>query len=41
METNTAQQESTMKAEPQKEHHWLQQLVGYSSLLATGHTKLR
>lgn len=28
METNTAQQESTMKAEPQKEHHWLQQLVG-------------
>lgn len=28
METNTAQQESTMKAEPKKEHHWLQQLVG-------------
>lgn len=28
METNTAQQESTMNAEPQKEHQWLQQLVG-------------
>jgi Protein of unknown function (DUF1579) len=28
METSTAQQESTMKTEPQKEHHWLQKLVG-------------
>ena len=28
METSTAQQESTMKAEPQEEHRWLRQLVG-------------
>ncbi|MBD1997040.1 DUF1579 domain-containing protein [Leptolyngbya sp. FACHB-541] len=28
METNTAQQESMMHSEPQKEHHWLQRLVG-------------
>jgi hypothetical protein len=28
METNQAQQESTMNAEPQREHQWLQKLVG-------------
>lgn len=28
METTKTQQESTMNAEPQKEHHWLQKLVG-------------
>jgi hypothetical protein len=28
METNKTQQESTMKTEPQNEHHWLQKLVG-------------
>ncbi|MBD3886087.1 DUF1579 domain-containing protein [Phormidium tenue FACHB-886] len=28
METPTAQQEPTMQAEPQKEHQWLQKLVG-------------
>ncbi len=28
METNTVQQESMMQAEPQKEHQWLQKLVG-------------
>jgi hypothetical protein len=28
METNKTQQESTMKAEPQNEHDWLEKLVG-------------
>jgi hypothetical protein len=28
MRINQTQQESTMKTEPQKEHHWLQKLVG-------------
>jgi hypothetical protein len=28
METTKTQQEPTMQAEPQKEHHWLQKLVG-------------
>ena len=28
METSNTQQEPTMKAEPQKEHQWLQKLVG-------------
>jgi len=28
METNKTQPESTMKTEPQNEHHWLQKLVG-------------
>lgn len=28
METNTVQQEPTMNTEPQKEHQWLQKLVG-------------
>jgi hypothetical protein len=28
METSKTQQESTMKTEPQKEHQWLQRLVG-------------
>lgn len=28
METNNTQQESTMQAKPQNEHHWLQKLVG-------------
>ncbi len=28
METNKTQQESTMKAEPQNEHQWLEKLVG-------------
>ena len=28
METSTAQQETAMKMEPQKEHNWLQKLVG-------------
>jgi hypothetical protein len=28
METGNPQQEATMKAEPQKEHQWLQKLVG-------------
>ncbi len=28
METNQTQQEPTMQAEPQKEHQWLQKLVG-------------
>jgi hypothetical protein len=28
METNQTQQEATMQAEPQKEHQWLQKLVG-------------
>ncbi|NJL39506.1 MAG: DUF1579 domain-containing protein [Leptolyngbyaceae cyanobacterium RM2_2_4] len=28
METNTVQQESMMNAQPQKEHQWLQKLVG-------------
>lgn len=28
METTTTQQESTMQAQPQKEHQWLQKLVG-------------
>ncbi|MBW4547664.1 MAG: DUF1579 domain-containing protein [Symplocastrum torsivum CPER-KK1] len=28
METNNTQQESTMQAKPQNQHHWLQKLVG-------------
>jgi hypothetical protein len=28
METNPTQQERMMQIEPQKEHHWLQKLVG-------------
>ena len=28
METKNEQQEASMKAEPQKEHRWLEQLVG-------------
>lgn len=28
METTQTQQDSTMHAEPQKEHHWLQKLIG-------------
>ena len=39
METNTLQQESTMQDEPQKEHHWLQKLVGewtYETEMPTG-----
>lgn len=39
MEMNIVQQESTMQAEPQKQHHWLQQLVGewiYETEVAMG-----
>lgn len=33
METTQTQQDSTMHAEPQKEHQWLQKLVGAASIL--------